>query len=160
VGGKVTDENGDLLFEFEDGQPVAHFLKTLIMKAKFGEKFDPLITFHDGWAADLLQACHAKSTPVQDTRVPSAPKYFLDDGMTQSDWDLKDFFHDITAAITHVVGKGNWAQQNRDGRENFIKNAIAPHPISDARIRDMIEDIDIQLKAYAAAYNPEFNASK
>lgn len=160
MGGKIIDADGELLYEFEDGVPMPHFLEAVIMKAKFGKPFDDLMVFGGkGWLSDLLKTLHAKNPiKTEEANLQIVPQYFLDSGYTNNDWMLREFFQDFTQALINVATHHNWGNMDATKRKSFIRRALFPHLISDIRINEMIEDVDIQLERYASAYNPDYKS--
>jgi len=162
VSGKIIGSNGNVLFEFEEGQNLELLLGGLIQKAKFGERFDNDILAND-WVNELL-ALLIKSYPdklkVSDADAShGAPDYFINAGVTQKDWDLRDFFNDITVHLsqsTRLLGRQGWKEMNAEARKAFLSQVVFPWPISDTRLNDMIEDIDHALQSSASVYNPDY----
>lgn len=161
--GKILDENDKVIFEFEEGQPVAILLAAFIQKAKFGEKFENNILFNP-WINNLLKASLGKHVNKYEFATNSslgsdAPKYFLDDGMTEPDWAFRDFYHEFTMHLqnsTDELQSRDWPNLTRDQRAEFIRLGLYPHAISDVRLNDMIEDIDNALRSSAEVYNSDY----
>ena len=159
MGGKILDENDDIIFEFEDGHSPALLLSAFIQKAKFGEKFEENILFSP-WINDLLKATLERSPKISGQITSfGAPEYFLKNGMTEMDWGLRDFFHEFTQYISRNISaleNCDWKNLSRNDRAKFIRLGLYPNPISDRRLDDMIQDIDMSLESASAVYNPEY----
>ena len=157
--GKILDSSDNVIFEFEDGQPIEILLSGLIQRAKFGERFDNDI-LSNPWINELHKALldSMPKTPAKQDVNFGAPDYFISDGMTQNDWGLRNFFNDITLHLSHspdlLIRKG-WAKMNASTRQAFLRQVIFPNQISDLRLNDMIEDIDMSLQQSASALNPD-----
>lgn len=163
MGGKIIGSNGDILFEFAKGRNLELLLSGLIQKAKFGERFDNEV-LANSWVNELLDSLIKAYPEYLNTFNDEdfncgAPAYFTDDGMTQRDWDLTDFFNDITAHLsqsTSLLNREGWKEMDADSRREFLGKVVFPCPISKARADNMIQDIDFSLEAATSAFNPEF----
>ena len=161
MGGKILDENNKVIFEFEDGQPVATLLAAFIQKAKFGEKFENVILFNP-WIHDLLKASIEQRPYLEEIKPPTgagAPDWFLKDGMNETDWALREFLSEFTLHVQTSIDElqdCDWKNLSRAQRANFLNLGLFPHIISDARLNDMIEDIDAFLQSAIQAFNPDY----
>jgi len=163
MNGKIIGSHGDVLFEFENGLNLEALLSSLMMRAKFGERFDDDIIANP-WVNDLLESL-IKAAPDYVTAGNredfnhGAPKYFIEDGMTQNDWGFRELFHDITLYLgrsSSLLNRVGWKTMNEAARKAFLRKVIFPHKISDIRLQDMIEDIDSILRSASEAYNPDY----
>jgi len=157
VGAKLLDEDGNLLYEFGDELDVATLFPALLTRAKFSDdRFDPLIVFNE-WIYDFHKALQEKKpAPKSIPREQTAPKYHLDAGMTQSDWDLQNFFTDFQIALKDML-PDDWHDRDYQDRANYIRMGLYPNEISDQRLKDMIEEVDWALQRYAQHHNPNYS---
>ncbi|WP_026941569.1 hypothetical protein [Hellea balneolensis] len=160
--GKIIDANNNVLFEFSEGQSVAILLSGLVTRAKFGDKFDNDLLANP-WVNELLKSlidAEPGYSPVSGNEMDfGAPDYYLKEGFTQQDWNLKDFFREITLHLSnsaHLLSREGWKTMNTTARSKFLRSVVFPQPISNMRIQDMIEDIDGALEASASVYNPDY----
>ncbi len=161
--GKIIGSNGNVLFEFEEGQNIEVLLSGLIQRAKFGERFDNDVLAND-WVNQLLGSlidAYPEFLKTEDEEAfhSGAPELFLEAGMTQKDWDLQDFFYDITCHLKtsiSLLNRVEWKNMSKPARHEFLRSVIFPQPISDARLQDMIEEIDHTLFEANSAYNPNY----
>lgn len=138
--------------------PVATLLSGFITRAKFSDKFDPIIVLHGGWLHDLHKAKSEKVPELANTHslLKKAPDYWLDQGLTQNDWNFSNLFNEFTLFLIGRVNQHNWQDLDYSKRCELIKGGLYPHEISNTRIKNMIDDVDLALKNYASAYNPNY----
>lgn len=162
MGGKIIGTDGNVLFEFEKGQNLEVLLSGLIQRAKFSERFDNEVLAND-WVNQLLKSLRnaypSYVNSESDETDYGAPTYFIEKGMTQKDWDLQDFFYDITVHLsqsTNLLNREGWKDMKAQSRQEFLRKVIFPLPISTARLDEMIQEIDFSLEDAVSAYNPDY----
>jgi hypothetical protein len=113
-----------------NGKGGASVMLTFLLKAKFGEAFDPEVLFHPD-LADIMIALRAKS--------------LTDFTQTEGPFDLATL-NQIASLIVSESWRSGWWGKSRDEQIDFIQNVVvAPHRLSDLQIEFVLEGVDNDL---------------
>ena len=107
----------------------AAIMLTLLLKAKFGERFDPEMLFHTR-LAELIAQLHDASGVAKP--VPG------------DHFGPEDLFTIAERVIEQSVSIGWWAMAAEE-REAFLQSAAAPWVLSDGQIEAICENIEALL---------------
>ena len=101
---------------------------TLLMKAKFGEKFDPEILFHERVSELIRQLAQSLGGTVD-----------------RADCFSREDLFEITTGVFANSFQTGWWSKDRQQREQYLQDAAAPWVLSDAQMDDIIDDIETLL---------------
>jgi hypothetical protein len=104
----------------------ASIMLTLLMKAKFGERFDPEILFH-AHVADLIRQLNL-----------SLADPFRASG---SCFDRQDLWHIAKGVFDSSIQNGWWSKTSEE-RTHYLQDAAAPWTLSANEIEDIFDDIE------------------
>ena len=158
MGGKILNANDEVIFEFEDNEPIELLLSGYMTRAKFSEKYTSEILFSP-WGNRLLKALHeaflktptGKKLSEIDLAFSRAPKHYTDAGMTDMDWAHKEFFEKFTSFLSQnpsQLKRWEWKSISDSQKKEIIREGLYPNKISDTRLDDMIEDIKNNIQSY------------
>jgi len=107
----------------------AAIMLTLLMKAKFGERFDPITLFHPQ-LADLIR----QLTAALDDRLRPSGQGF----------DRKDLSR-IAEAVFNDSSSNGWWSKSIEDRTQFLQDAAAPWLLSADETDTIVDDINSRL---------------
>lgn len=103
---------------------------TFLLKAKFGEAYDPETLFH-GELADLTRKIHADLPSPRTT----APKSISTEGPF-----TREALSQIAQAIVLDSPRSGWWSMSRDERVAFIQTVVvAPHSLSEGQLDTLFD---------------------
>lgn len=105
---------------------------TLLMKAKFGEKFDPEVLFHERVAELIRQLEKAAGNQ------PQAATCFGRDDLDR-----------IARGVFNNSCQNGWWEKGAEQRVQFLQDAASPWILAPDQIEDIIDTIDSQLSRIA-----------
>jgi hypothetical protein len=106
-------------------------LLTVLLKAKFGEAYDPEMLFHQP-LAELGRNLQA-AIPARPSRSPDGP--FSEEALFR-----------IAEAIIHESWRSGWWSMSLDQRVAYVQNVVvAPHHLSESQLDDLFERVDDML---------------
>ena len=103
----------------------ASIMLTLLMKAKFGEKFDSEVLFHERVAELVRQLDHS----LGGTCRPAA-------------WLSRADLYEIANGVFHDSFQSGWWSKTAQQREQYLQDAAAPWVLSTGQIQDITDDIE------------------
>ncbi|RZJ36963.1 MAG: hypothetical protein EON87_22890 [Brevundimonas sp.] len=112
------------------GKGGASVMLTVLLKAKFGEAFDPDVLFHPDLAAIMIALRERGIIQVSEREGP------FDRAALQS----------MARLIVGESWRSGWWQKSRDEQVAFIENVlVAPHHLSAEQMELLFEDIESDL---------------
>lgn len=113
-----------------NGKGGASVMLAFLLKAKFGEAFDPEVLFHPDLAAIM---------------VALRTNGLIDFTETEGPFGLADL-DKMASLIVSESWRSGWWNKSRDEQIDFIQNVVvAPHRLSDLQIEFVLEGIESDL---------------
>lgn len=113
------------------GEGGASVMLAVLLKAKFGEAYDPEILFHPDLAAIMIAL---RQHGVSQSPLPSEGQFD------------RAALQEIGRLIVSESWRSGWWGKSRAEQVEFVQNVVAaPHRLSDDQIEALFEDIENEL---------------
>lgn len=117
-----------------DGPAGASIMLSILLKAKFGEAFDPIILFHEPLARIMLglqERCRRAGPPIAASALIAAGPFTAED------------LHRIAEAVLNESDRAAWWSMSREQRATYLRGIVAaPHTMSDAQLQAVFDNIE------------------
>jgi hypothetical protein len=114
-----------------DGEAGVAVMLALLLKAKFGEAYDPEVLFHEELAQIMCALNERVASPAGEPKAPDAGSF-----------PREDLFQ-IAEAIVDESWRSGWWMKTPDERVAYIRDVVAaPHGLSREEMEILVENID------------------